>query len=68
MASNLAHKIVEDCISESIVEISQLKKAKSLESLIAEGNENRDLKTIRFGSHSDLEQVSDAVQKLRVAE
>ncbi|XP_066140527.1 uncharacterized protein [Euwallacea fornicatus] len=67
-ASNIAQKLVEDCISESIVEISQLKKAKSLESVVAEGGENRDLKKIHFGSHSDLEQVSDAVQKLNVRE
>ncbi|KAL1497674.1 hypothetical protein ABEB36_008596 [Hypothenemus hampei] len=64
--SSLAQKIVEDCISESLVEISQLKRAKSLESIIAEGNENRDLKAIKYGSHNDLEQVSDAVQKLKM--
>ncbi|ENN77801.1 uncharacterized protein LOC109536774 [Dendroctonus ponderosae] len=66
--STLAQRIVEDCISESIVEIAQLKKAKSLESLVADGNENIDLKSIRYSSHSDLELVSDGVQNLKVGE
>jgi len=66
--TSVAHKIVEDCITESIAEISQLKKAKSLESIIAEGGENKDFKDIRFSSHGELEQVSDGVQNLRVVE
>ncbi|XP_030754287.1 uncharacterized protein LOC115881067 [Sitophilus oryzae] len=63
--SSLAQKLVEDCITDSIAEISQLKKAKSLESVIAESGQSKDLSNISFG---ELEQVSDGVQKLKVVE
>ncbi|CAG9763338.1 unnamed protein product [Ceutorhynchus assimilis] len=64
---SVAQKII-DSITASIAEMSQLKKAKSLESIVAEGGEDMDLGSIKFESHGELEQVSEAVQKLRVAE
>ncbi|XP_050310985.1 uncharacterized protein LOC126746692 isoform X1 [Anthonomus grandis grandis] len=68
-ASTVAQKIVEDCLTDSIVQISQLKKAKSLECIIAEGgSECKEPVEGFFKGHSDLEQVSDAVQKLKVDE
>ncbi|XP_076275910.1 uncharacterized protein LOC143206929 isoform X2 [Rhynchophorus ferrugineus] len=66
--SAVAYKVVEDCIVDSLAEVSQLKKAKSLESVIVESGESKDLTSIRFGSHNELEQVSHGVQNLKVAE
>ncbi|XP_060522724.1 uncharacterized protein LOC132699823 [Cylas formicarius] len=64
--STLAQVIVDECISESFAEVTQLKKAKSLESLVA-ANET-DANGVRFGSHIELDKVSDSIQNLKVAE
>ncbi|CAH1956756.1 unnamed protein product [Acanthoscelides obtectus] len=54
-----------DC---SLDEITQLKKAKSLESIIAETNQMVDLKNIHLGKPSEVEVVSKSIQNLKVVE
>nr|CAH7743045.1 unnamed protein product [Callosobruchus chinensis] len=54
-----------DC---TLDEITQLKKAKSLESIIAETNQRVDLKNINLGKPSEVEVVSKSIQNLKVVE
>lgn len=49
-------------------EVNQLKRAKSLESIVAEGNQIIDLKNINMNKINELEVVSSSIQNLKVAE
>lgn len=66
----------ENCFVSTVVnnfdsnmeEINQLKRAKSLESIIAEGNQIVDFKHLNMKKINELEAVSDSIQNLRVVE
>lgn len=57
--------VVEEAIAALNYEFSQLKKAKSLESIIAENNRGVDLAEIVL---PEMEVVSDCIQKLSVGD
>ncbi|KAL3274127.1 hypothetical protein HHI36_015541 [Cryptolaemus montrouzieri] len=53
---------------KSVEEITQLKKAKSLESIVSESNQNVDFNRVNFEDLPELEIVSDCIQNLKVVE
>lgn len=55
-------------VDRSFDEVSQLKKAKSLESILAETNKSVDFSDVNFGKTLEVEAVSNSIQNLRVAE
>lgn len=57
-----------DKLHNNIDEINQLKRAKSLESIIAESNQIVDFKHINIGKINEMEAVSNSIQNLRVVE
>lgn len=59
---------VTDTLDTAIDEISQLKRAKSLESIIAEGGQNIEFSSINVGKVTELEAVSNSIQNLKVVE
>lgn len=66
---NCCHiKSVVDKLDNSLEDIIQLKRAKSLESIIAESNQHIDLKNINIIKLNELENVSNSIQNLRVVE
>ncbi|RZC04998.1 hypothetical protein BDFB_006642 [Asbolus verrucosus] len=65
--ASLVKAVVDDVI-ESSMDLVQLKKAKSLESIVAENNPNVDLQNINIENCPELEVVSNCIQNLKVAE
>ncbi|CAH1376795.1 uncharacterized protein [Tenebrio molitor] len=55
-------------VVETSVELAQLKKAKSLESIVAECNPDVDLQSISVENCPELEVVSNCIQNLKVVE
>ncbi|XP_019881017.1 uncharacterized protein LOC109608901 [Aethina tumida] len=64
-AASFIKSVIDDCI-DSAEEMNQLKKAKSLESIISEGQSQIDLGSIKVGN--DVETVSTCIKNLRVDE
>ncbi|KAJ8931432.1 hypothetical protein NQ314_015658 [Rhamnusium bicolor] len=67
-AAGFVKNVVDDCIDTALEEITQLKKAKSLESILAENGQSIDLKNCNLGKPTELEVVSNCIQNLKVAE
>lgn len=65
--TGLIKAMLEEKIHQSIEDLSQLKKAKSLESIVCE-NKRVDLQNVALGNFPELEVVSNSIQNLRVAE
>jgi len=61
-------KAVVDSVIETPEDLSQLKKAKSLESIVNENNVKTDLQNISIDNCPELEVVSNSIQNLKVAE
>ncbi|KAJ8943282.1 hypothetical protein NQ318_017300 [Aromia moschata] len=59
--------VVDECL-EGAFEVTQLKKAKSLESIIAENSDGNEPKEFTLGRMSELEVVSKSIQNLKVDE
>lgn len=59
---------VVDKLDNNLEEINQLKRAKSLESILAEANQFIDFKQINVGKLNELEAVSNSIQNLKVVE
>lgn len=57
-----------DKLDNRMEDINQLKRAKSLESIMSESNQIVDLKNLNIGRINELEDVSDSIQNLRVVE
>lgn len=55
-------------VDRSLDEVSQLKKAKSLESILAETKKSVEFSNINLGKTLELEAVSNSIQNLRVDE
>lgn len=66
--TGLIKAMLEERIHQSIEDLTQLKKAKSLESIACENGQNVDVKSINLGNGSELEVVSNCIQNLKVAE
>lgn len=64
-AASFIKSVIDDCL-DSAEEMNQLKKAKSLESIISEGQSQIDLGSIKVGN--DVETVSTCIKNLRVDE
>ncbi|CAH0564368.1 unnamed protein product [Brassicogethes aeneus] len=63
--TSFVKNIIDDCVDKSVEELNQLKKAKSLESIVSEGgDQNVDLKNMKV----EVETVSTCIQNLKVDE
>lgn len=67
-STSLVKAVLEERIHQSIDDLNQLKKAKSLESIVCESKKNVDLKNVQIGNCPELEVVSNCIQNLKVAE
>lgn len=67
-STSLVKAVLEERIHQSIDDLNQLKKAKSLESIVCESKKNVDLKNVPIANCPELEVVSNCIQNLKVAE
>lgn len=63
---SFVESMVDKCIGQSLEEIAQLKRAKSLESILKESN--IDLNKISLDNLQELEVVNNSIQNLKVIE
>lgn len=70
-ANNLANTLLDTPDSSSMEELNQLKKAKSLESIVAERSSDENLEMLRnitINNSREMDVVSNSIQKLNVNE
>lgn len=65
--SNLVRAVVDEIVDTSS-DLAQLKKAKSLESIVAESGSGVNVNNITIQNCPELEIVSNSIQNLRVVE
>ncbi|KAK9883302.1 hypothetical protein WA026_001483 [Henosepilachna vigintioctopunctata] len=58
--------MLDSCIES--IDTTHLKKAKSLESIVSENNQNINFRSFKFENMPELEIVSDSIQNLKVVE